>query len=88
MSRQLDEPDLMLDRVGWDVVMGLQVYIVMNGRVTGLNRKISWQKCQSSEKIDARLRIRLRPQHSWWPPDDRIFCFALFMVSSNLILLT
>ncbi len=35
-------PDLMLETsVGWDVVNGLQVYVVTNGKIAGLNRKIS-----------------------------------------------
>jgi hypothetical protein len=67
--------------------MGLQVYVVTNDRIAGINRKISWENVNPHRKDDERLQFCLYVQHSW-PPDDRIFVFALFMVSSNLNLLT
>jgi hypothetical protein len=51
---QFDEPDLMLDSFSrLYVVMGLQVYVVTNGRIAGLNRKVSWENVNLQRKHDA-----------------------------------
>jgi hypothetical protein len=86
---QFDEPDLMLDRVSSRVGCGDRATSLHSDewQDSRIKQKDFMAKMSIFRKNDARLRICLRPQHSW-PPDDRIFFFALFMVSSNLNLFT